>query len=382
MDVITKFLEKYSYKFPKGYPDLTDPADKKLMQELLSEIGINEAPETSVFTNRTPEGKNGTYYQILKDAGLNDDVLDKIGTIFNTQYEKNPNYLSKFTKENFRGKNIEDIKDIFKIFPEFIDIKDTGFGKGEVVSIMGIKDSKSGGTAEKDILIGDKIYDIKDLAGGEFRTASGGYIHTSDFKHNLDHLLSLLKKLRGKDYDGKSTILYPDIDEKINTLLEYYTEGGYKTGGISEGAVNSIEDLCNDLKKLDLSSETQPYYIKIGNKRFTVDKETYDKIQGGESINNINLGSPISDRTSLLTKIKNHPWVESPESIKKDLNKVWEEFLHTIDGLILITNGVPELYTPEQLNSNFAPSRVVQNQIIVKSRSSIKGTKKLKEDEE
>ena len=42
MDVINKFLDKYSYKFPKGYPDLTDPADKKLMQELLSEIGIDE----------------------------------------------------------------------------------------------------------------------------------------------------------------------------------------------------------------------------------------------------------------------------------------------------------------------------------------------------
>jgi hypothetical protein len=42
MNVIDKFLDKYSYRFPKGYPDLTDPADKKLMQELLSEIGVDE----------------------------------------------------------------------------------------------------------------------------------------------------------------------------------------------------------------------------------------------------------------------------------------------------------------------------------------------------
>jgi hypothetical protein len=41
MDTITRFLEHYSYRFPKGYPDLTDPADKKLMYELLSEVGIN-----------------------------------------------------------------------------------------------------------------------------------------------------------------------------------------------------------------------------------------------------------------------------------------------------------------------------------------------------
>jgi hypothetical protein len=51
MDVITKFLEKYSYRFPKGYPDLTDPADKKLMQELLSEVGINEKEEINSSFN-------------------------------------------------------------------------------------------------------------------------------------------------------------------------------------------------------------------------------------------------------------------------------------------------------------------------------------------
>jgi hypothetical protein len=50
MDVITKFLDKYSYRFPKGYPDLTDPADKKLMQELLSEVGINEAINNDSIT--------------------------------------------------------------------------------------------------------------------------------------------------------------------------------------------------------------------------------------------------------------------------------------------------------------------------------------------
>jgi hypothetical protein len=41
MNVITKFLNQYSYRFPKGYPNLTDPSDKKLMQEILSELEID-----------------------------------------------------------------------------------------------------------------------------------------------------------------------------------------------------------------------------------------------------------------------------------------------------------------------------------------------------
>ena len=38
MNVITKFLEHYSYLFPKGYPDLNDLSDKKLMYTILNEI--------------------------------------------------------------------------------------------------------------------------------------------------------------------------------------------------------------------------------------------------------------------------------------------------------------------------------------------------------
>jgi hypothetical protein len=38
MNVITKFLEHYSYLFSKGYPDLTDLEDKKLMYTILREI--------------------------------------------------------------------------------------------------------------------------------------------------------------------------------------------------------------------------------------------------------------------------------------------------------------------------------------------------------
>ena len=41
MNVIDRFLKQYSYRFPKGYPNLTDPSDKKLMQEILSELELD-----------------------------------------------------------------------------------------------------------------------------------------------------------------------------------------------------------------------------------------------------------------------------------------------------------------------------------------------------
>ena len=39
MDVVTEFINKIAYKFPKGYPDLNDPADKELLESLM---GLNE----------------------------------------------------------------------------------------------------------------------------------------------------------------------------------------------------------------------------------------------------------------------------------------------------------------------------------------------------
>ena len=39
MDVVTEFINRVAYKFPKGYPDLNDPADKKLLESLM---GLNE----------------------------------------------------------------------------------------------------------------------------------------------------------------------------------------------------------------------------------------------------------------------------------------------------------------------------------------------------
>jgi hypothetical protein len=41
MDILDIFLKKYSYKFPKGYPDMNNEQDILLMESILSELDIN-----------------------------------------------------------------------------------------------------------------------------------------------------------------------------------------------------------------------------------------------------------------------------------------------------------------------------------------------------
>ena len=40
MSVFDKFFERYSYKFPKGYPDFTNKQDILILENILDEIAI------------------------------------------------------------------------------------------------------------------------------------------------------------------------------------------------------------------------------------------------------------------------------------------------------------------------------------------------------
>jgi hypothetical protein len=76
MNVITKFLEYYSYRFPKGYPDMNNLEDKALLYEILAELDLNM---NEVASSDSIEGIN-----ILKDKfGFGDDnFVEKSGKTF------------------------------------------------------------------------------------------------------------------------------------------------------------------------------------------------------------------------------------------------------------------------------------------------------------
>jgi len=76
MNVITKFLEHYSFRFPKGYPDMNNLEDKALLYEILEELDINV---NEVASSDSTEGIN-----ILKDkfGFKDDDFVEKSGKTF------------------------------------------------------------------------------------------------------------------------------------------------------------------------------------------------------------------------------------------------------------------------------------------------------------
>jgi hypothetical protein len=54
MDVIEQFLHSISYKFPKGYPDMTDPKDVLLLESELGKLGIDLDEAKGPFEKLSP----------------------------------------------------------------------------------------------------------------------------------------------------------------------------------------------------------------------------------------------------------------------------------------------------------------------------------------
>ena len=86
MDVLEKFLNSVSYKFPKGYPDMNDPDDVKLLTSIL-ESYIPEADQSEEESSDEP-----TLSPKQQDLQKIIDIIDKV----ETEGGKSPSKLKLF----------------------------------------------------------------------------------------------------------------------------------------------------------------------------------------------------------------------------------------------------------------------------------------------
>ena len=170
MDVITKFLDKYSYKFPKGYPDLTDPADKKLMQELLSEVGVN----------LLAEDQNSELVDIFDYVGSDNsltkvELFDKLAEYTYQYYSNEMGELKTVfpnTVNTISGKTPEGS------WRDYTNERESNIGKEVETCIINysneVKKVKATDVADKgrgqDAVIGGKTVEIKSSKGNTINT--------------------------------------------------------------------------------------------------------------------------------------------------------------------------------------------------------------------
>ena len=163
MDALDLFFKKFSYKFPKGYPDMNNPEDKRLLFELVGNITGNKIISESQidYDNR-----------IRKALGLQEN--EKIPTC-QTQ-------LSLGTDFSLGGKDKEIWSVLYPVLPlkKDSEIPTAGAGKGEIATYWAFEynttshtvvDSRKG--EDPDLTIDGfgceiKSYDTSNITLGKF----------------------------------------------------------------------------------------------------------------------------------------------------------------------------------------------------------------------
>ena len=366
MIVTDEILNEWSFRCHDGVVDLNDPKKLRILKEILDENGIDLLSEVEI-------NEIDKIINTLQGVGIRKEALSSVRNIL-AQYDD-----AKFAnfKNKFRTFSLDQVDEIYREFNDFFNIKTTGLGVGEVMLIMGLKDSKSGGTAAKDIELKDKTYEVKELSNGEFKLGSDGYITNTDYLANLTSL---------KKYLNENVVSLLNINdsekETLNRTIRYYTENG--PNNASRGFINDLEKSCEILNKSIAGATTEKInYISVDGKKVAVSDEDYDKIKAGSGPVTISFGNELTDAKVSLYKLDKHPWVNDPKLVKDNLNTIWIKFLDKLDGMVFYNypgNPSGVFMGKEEINNNFIPFRINLNSLTAKEKSSIK--KEITENEE
>lgn len=378
---IDKLVTEWAYRCKKGYPDINNLEDRKVLEEIMSELGIlNELtniPKGATFnyngekwtvtqdsyggTVQAKRGKNvetfkladldtaitnpvkpqstrvstQTVDSVLKAAGVSESTIEKV---------KSSNLYQKALSIEDFAKNVDEYNTAF--YEDLFNYKIPGGGRGELIPFVAIKGAKLGGLNEKDITLNGKVLEVKDLVKTRiFQTATGGSVAGTDFTKNIETFFKYLEQF--------------DVSRVHRSTIEYYNEN-YGKGGFKTSELKKLAPIAKSLK-----NEVKDYkYIKVGNERYALDpgqKYSVELDSEGRLVTDI----PTADEIKVVeAKLLRHPWVTSDgEQIAKDLEKIKTVYLDQVDYILLYRNGEPLVLTKEAAKSRLAPYRISKGQL-------------------
>jgi hypothetical protein len=234
MDVLDKFFTKYSYKFPKGYPDLKDKQDILLLESILEELGLNLILE------------NQELISLINNSGLFKDYgeIDVSGK---------DTIKLKFSEIPSVGKNSVSLRnEVYDLLKQLVD-------KEELLSDYNrdmIKGSSIGSTTLK---LRDKPIRI---------IVKGGSTGTNPWKTDTDEKEGLVVVLFNVMKAGGDLKVFNKENFNDNILIINDTQNKYE--GLDDKAASKVKEYLNKINegadfdnpdKMLLSSLNNPFSI-------------------------------------------------------------------------------------------------------------------------
>ena len=323
MSVVDKIVAEWAFRCKKGYPDMNNPDDMKILKEIYSEYGVVSEKKTEIVDYDTAistalqtisdQEKKKAILQYLQRVASNEDEEDakdessieqilqskKLGKEF-VEYvtllahkfgvtKQFNSYLQKTTVTYAKLKAQDNLVKLFtstklpeKFITKLIGIQGRGVGKGEVALIAFIKDCENTGgkkgEAKGDVKIGTQDIEIKvanaqlvpyDLAGygskpvGELQSIIG-----KDLELNRGRWTDTVQQYF-MNSENKEEVLI-----KINKVIKAFysnqipaiTQDILETGSLTRYVADNLAKLyIGEGKHIMLIDETSAAYTFIEN---------------------------------------------------------------------------------------------------------------------
>lgn len=367
MDIINKILLEWRYQLPAGYPQ-TD-SDYHKLGEVLSEMSdfddariqqiVEGARTGNIITEQ--EDVDTTIDDKIASIGLPSDLNTQIITIYNQLSESDKQNFNK----NFRTHTIESfVNGGWKAFEKFFLVNvggaRGGMGNGEVSVLLGVRDSKPGGTAQHDIVMSNGEWEVKELKSGKFDPAREGlaskFALTAKIEDFYKNIVVPLNEI-GDPYQSLKHMVDPSSAEALKKLLMIFetrfseaidadklASGEWKKSAFHNW-YEGFKELHTIFYKTKLDTDVKDTRMTVnadGQKQsYWISDDDAEEIQlaaGEDDTADIYVGEPVNNENTnaviWFKRIERNEFVRNPKQFVFELDTIKNEFFTNILGLV------------------------------------------------
>lgn len=401
---IDSIITEWTYRLPKGYPE-TD-SDYQVLYDVLREMTTFTTEERDRIVNQArglteaPDDEPQSDSINFAEIGLPDDVVRQIQMQYNALSAREQ---AEFNK-NYRSHTIESyVAGGYKAFEKFFLVNvggaRGGMGNGEICVLLGVADSKPGGTAQHDIVMPYGEWEVKELKDGKFDPAAEGLVSKFSLTEKIQNFykeIVLPVDQIGDPYEQLHHLVDPSSHEQLKRLIMIFETRFSEAIDLDklqsyEWKKSAMLNWYNGFKELhdifyDTNLDTSVKDTRLtvnadGNEEsYWIDDDDVNSIRqnaGTDDTASISIGQPVSDTNNDIIiwfkRVARNEFIREPNNFIAELNKIKSSFFQNISGLIWYSyrDSVPHIGLP----SDFAINNVSQGRyrFVIKNISANNG---------
>jgi len=369
---IDSILTEWQFRLKKGYP--TTAADYDILRDVLKEMTtLSEYEQDRIVRRSMGLVEQDDELETSNERFNELNVSPMLTNLIRQTYDGLSDNEKQEFDTNYRTHSIDSfVTQGYLPFKDFYWITDHskaagGMGRGEIQTLLAVKDSKSGGTSQHDIVLPGGEWEVKEVGkiGGKaktFRPAAIGMTQQGDLLSKIQDFFNDIVIPFSKMVDPYETLKHvvnehswPRLKDFISILNRVFVplipnvtagrEISYKNGW--QSMFVAFKQMHDIFWKTELDTDIQDtrLSIKSNDKQssYWISDEDYDKIEkhsGNDDPVNIHIGDPISSPESSnsiiwFKRIKRSNFIATPDSIILELNQIKNKFFADILGLIV-----------------------------------------------